>query len=145
MIKNNRKAKDIETADNKDGNEGIEVLKTVIARVYTILIVNFGWVLFRADGIENGITYMKSMLGMSEAVKPMFSVGWYLDKWTLCILVLALFGTTDIPKKIWMWITKRMNIIVQISIKYVLLLMILLLSVMRIVSGTYNPFIYFQF
>lgn len=120
-------------------------IKTLIARVYTILVVNLGWVLFRAENIQAAKEYFKSMFGISDNLKPIYSSNWYLDKYTLCILLIALIGATDIPKRIWEKAVGRINYVGQTCLRYVLLLLLLLLALMRIVAGTYNPFIYFQF
>ena len=121
------------------------ISKAVISKVYTLLIVNFGWILFRAPNTRDAVQYIATMFGLIRAEKVGFNVFWYLDKWTITIMVLGIFFASSLPNKLSDIIKTHLpNTFVEIG-KYMLLLSLLYLSMLRIVSGTYNPFIYFQF
>lgn len=118
---------------------------SALSKVYTLLLVNFGWVLFRAPGIKAAGKYIEEMLGISKTQFVAYSLGWYMDKWTIVILVLAIICASSISSKIVTFIKQKMDDRLFVLVKYAGLIAVLYLSMIRIVSGTYNPFIYFQF
>ena len=68
-----------------------------------------------------------------------------MDRWTVTIMAAAVFFSTSLPGKLARVLKGHVPEGIFAAGKYVLLLLLLYLSMMRIVSGTYNPFIYFQF
>lgn len=130
---------------SKKDSKGSESAATnVFSRLYTLLVVNMGWVLFRAPDMKSAFEYMLSMFGIYDKSKAGFTLFWYLDRWTMLILILGIFFASSVPSRI-------KNVIVEkignksVVIRDVSLLILFFLVIMRIVSGTYNPFIYFQF
>ena len=111
--------------------------KNISSHIYTLLIVNIGWVFFRADTIIDAIKYLGTMFGIGLSSTPGFTLGWYLSNWSMALVILAVLDITGVLGRL----SNRLPLIV----KYIVLYAILFLSVIRIVSGTYNPFIYFQF
>lgn len=128
----------------KGTNENESAVAKVFSKIYTLFIVNMGWVLFRAPDMKSAFDYMLSMFGICDKSKVGFTLFWYLDRWTVLILILGIFFASSLP-------TKIKNIIVEkagskvVIISNVTLLIMFFLVLMRVVSGTYNPFIYFQF
>lgn len=120
-------------------------VKICINKIYTLLVVNFGWVLFRAPGISGAKEFILSMFGIADKNHIGYTLFWYLDRWTLVIMLVAVFFSTRIPSRIGKLLEEKVNVKVLMVIKYAVLLILLYLSMLRIVSGTYNPFIYFQF
>ena len=120
-------------------------IHTLFAHIYTLLVVNFGWVLFRAPDIKSAKIYLSTMCGLSTPDFSGYSIGWYLDKWTITILLFALLFASSFPGKIATLLKKYTNKRILLLFKYIGLIALLYLSMIRIVSGTYNPFIYFQF
>lgn len=129
----------------KENRNTSNKVKKLFSRIYTLLVVNFAWVLFRADNTRDAIKYVASMLGKCANPTPGFSIWWYLDRWTIFVLAVAILFSTSIPKRLCTIASKKINDNVIMIGKYILLLLILLFSMLRIVSGSYNPFIYFQF
>jgi hypothetical protein len=113
--------------------------------LFTLIIVNFGWVLFRADGLRIAKDFILRMFGIGQDSFVGFTLFWYLDKWTLLMLVLGIFFASSIPAKI----AGSLKAIIPSSnlmiLKYISLLVLFAFCIIRVVSGTYNPFIYFQF
>lgn len=117
----------------------------VLAHVYTLFVVNSAWILFRAPGTRAAVDYFCSMFGIGLGSTPGVNVWWYLDYWTIFIMIVAIFFSTSIPTKIGEVLNAKVNANVLQTVKYICLIGLLLFSMLRIVSGTYNPFIYFQF
>ncbi len=118
--------------------------KNFVSLVYTLFVVNLGWVLFRAPSTHDAVKYAGTMFGLIRPTSY-FTIFWYLDKWTLVILIIGIFCATKLPSKIAAAVSGRIPQKVCVCLKYILLLCLLYLAMIRIVSGTYNPFIYFQF
>ena len=119
--------------------------KILLSKIYTLLIVNLGWVLFRATNTGDAVKYVCTMFGIIVPEHPGFTVFWYLDRWTIMIMILGIIFASSIPLRIAGIVRGRLSENAVTAIKYVLLILLFFLSALRIVSGTYNPFIYFQF
>ncbi len=127
-------------------------IPSFIKWLYTMLVVTFGWVLFKLEEIGPTLDYMGVMFHTKVNSFTAFSLRYYLDNKTIFLLVLAVIVT--IP---WAQILPRRlgSAIAAVSIadsgspavivKRILLLLLLLLSMMFIVNSTYSPFIYFKF
>ena len=103
----------------------------IISTAYCFLIVNFGWVFFRSNGILNGIKYITRMVApwRDTGLQPIISWN-YLNRQTLIKAI--------VPKQV----TEKWKDSVLEAI-YIFILLILCMAAMA--SDTYNPFIYFQF
>lgn len=119
--------------------------KWMIAKFYTLMVVNLGWILFRAPGLSQAVLFVQVMLGMVRTETPGFALFWYLDRWTFAIMIIGIILSTSIPSKIIDRLREHIGFKPFLVGKYIGLLLIFCLSVMSVVSGTYNPFIYFQF
>lgn len=117
----------------------------VLSHTYTMMVVMIGWVFFRADSLSQGILYVKSLFGMLHDITPGFELGWYLDRYTICILVVAILWSTPI----WRELKGKLAGILDKNVYTILgnigIILMFGYSVIRVVSSTYNPFIYFQF
>ena len=117
----------------------------IIDHLYLLLIVNIGWVIFRAPDVASMFEYIGAMFGMTTDKTIGLSAFWFLDRWSLFIMIIGILLSSGIQNKI----AKRINSLnkpsVSLLLNYIGLLLIFSFSVIRIVSGTYNPFIYFQF
>lgn len=138
----------IERIINKNLNLNLQfnnTFITVLKKIYTLFVVNIGWVIFRAPYIGEAKAFISCMMGRPYEMPTDSAVWWYLDKWTLTVLVVAIIVSSSIPQKV---IAKTKDVIpetVYVTTKYILLIILFVLSVTLIVSGTYNPFIYYQF
>lgn len=109
--------------------------------LYTILFVILGWVLFRADTIEDALVYLKSMFGLNANVftDGVFA-GWFMQN-----LILLIVGAVLSTPLFRLLSQKTKNSTAAGFIKSGALIVLLVLSVASLVSSSYNPFIYFNF
>jgi len=119
--------------------------KAILSKLYTLFIVNIGWVLFRAPNIKDAVKYIAVMFGAIAPEKPGYSVFWFLDRWTLTVMLIGIFFASAVPTKLGKLMKAHVAEKAFQIAKYMLLLMLFYMAMIRIVSGTYNPFIYFQF
>ena len=108
----------------------------------TLIIVLFGWVLFRAVGLENVIIYVKSMLGFMDIPLIDYNVTMYLAQKAIFIIFGILF-TMPIYTKIDKLCDE--NKFLGYIVAPIIMICLYLINVSFLVKGTYNPFIYFNF
>ncbi len=132
--------------DLRNGSKLVSLCK----HIYTMLLVIFGWVLFRSTTIGSAVLYMKKMLFIGH--------GSFFDANTaVCFsenglfILLGLLFSTPISKVISQWMhekqlsgNRRLEIIIMIVYPSVMIVMFYI-SICYLVKGSYNPFIYFNF
>lgn len=108
--------------------------------IYTLLFVMIGWVFFRSASITAALEYIGTMFGSNGIAVDNHAL-FYLKENAVCFILAALCSTPLIKK-----ISNKYssNKLYQ-ALSTVILILIFLLSVVYIVKGTYNPFIYFNF
>ena len=115
----------------------IEKLPKAFQHLYTMIFVMFGWVLFRSETLSFGIDYIKTMLNLNGNQLISETAIYYLMEYKV-EFVIALI--TSMP--LYPWFNKRFNLK---YIKPMFLIIMLTISVMYLITSTFNPFIYFRF
>jgi len=116
----------------------------VIRRVYTLLVVLIGWVLFRAEQLPYGISYLKTMFGMrKENVDQFRNIREFLQNDVIIVALIGIFVSAGGFRKIRAVCNDKSRGYLH---AYAIVALILFgLSITSIYSGGYNPFIYFRF
>lgn len=118
----------------------------VLRRLYTWMVVLIGWVFFRADTLRTALDYLKVMFGLSHADTVFFHTMYYLDNFTLFILVMAIIFSTDLPQRLEDKASKTaLGKKLMPALCSVTLILLLLASCVMVMASSYNPFIYFRF
>ena len=122
----------------------LERLPAPVTRLYTLVCVVCGWVLFRAPGLRAGVLWLKAMW-LPAAGFAAYPAARYWDGRTLLLLAagLLLCGPVQacLPRlKAALYDRQRTG-----PAQTVCLLALGFASLVLLVSGTYNPFIYFRF
>ena len=104
----------------------------ILSHVYTLFVCVTGWVFFRAIGMQEALAYLKSMFVFTKGVPN--DALYALSDFGPMILISALFSIPLIKRE-------KLPKILQLVFTVILLVMGLLF----VISGTYNPFIYFNF
>ena len=116
----------------------------VINRVYTLLVVLMGWVIFRAPGLRAGIVWIRTMF-LPTAGNFAYPVLRFVDArlWFLLAVGVLLCGPVQalFPK----WRARLYDLTHFSAAEAVWQFALLFACVMSLVSSTYNPFIYFRF
>ena len=115
---------------------------------WTFLMVNFGWVLFRADSLTACGAFLGAMFGQGGG--PDLQAAYYLEQYWFVILLAVFFAFPIAP-----WLTRKVSAYFDQYARHVfplwdgayglVLLLIFLAAAAFLVKGTYNPFIYFNF
>ncbi len=131
----------------------LDGLPKLFSRIYTGLVVLFGWVLFAVETVDSMGTlraiwgYFKAMLNLNQG-SLLDAKGMYLGGEYLILLVVAAVASTPMISG---WIEKLKNsrtgyamAVYRLGEK-VIPPALLLLSIAYIVEASYNPFLYFRF
>lgn len=110
------------------------------AFIYTMLLVNFGWVFFRVEEIEKALLYIERMVMPWNYLQGSYSVFEYVDLHTFFIIACAVIGMGLLQRS---KVMERLEQFKGLEMVYCFLL--LFLSLLSLASNTYNPFIYFRF
>jgi len=115
----------------------------VLAWSYTFLTVNFGWVLFRAERINDAFNIMKRMILPWRYTLSDFILAEAINPHVILIAALALLGMGFLQRKYAGTIAEKMW---KDSIaEYIFLIAVLFLCFSSLAADSYNPFIYFRF
>ena len=110
--------------------------------LFTLLMVNFAWVFFRADSLGAAAHYLAAMFGQGAGLWSAEAGLFLRENWTV-LLAGAVFSA-PVALKLRDWAARRDNAVLDLG--YALLLAaVFLVCAAFIVKGTYNPFIYFNF
>lgn len=115
----------------------------ILAHLYTIVSFVIGWVIFRANNLEDAYAYIIKMFGINCELYDDFSLYIFDDIFTL--LLIGIIFATPIVKNIFNYSFNRIHFIVFDFLKISWLILLFILSVSGIVITSYNPFIYFNF
>lgn len=120
--------------------------KTALAHLYALLVIVFGWVLFRADNVSYAFNYWLQMLKINTLNLEM--VQEFLPNDVLLAMVFGIIFSIDWRTPYKKLVTRRKTQLRFWAFKtagYACAFLLFTLSVMSIMSNTYNPFIYFRF
>ena len=114
----------------------------ILNSIYTMLLVMIGWVFFRSDTIEYANLYISRLFAGGKFNTTVLT---FLSMKVIIVLIAAILfsGIVQRPLK-----EKYEEIKDKLFVRIpdiVLQILVLAYSIVLIISGTYNPFIYFQF
>ena len=127
-------------------------LPGIVKWLYTMLVVVFGWVLFKLEELPDAIGYIGKMLHIGVGSYTDFGVRYYLDNRTIFFMICAILASIPwaqvLPRRLGCRVselTLKTETGAGCVIKRVLLLALLVVCMLFIVNSSYNPFIYFRF
>jgi len=116
-------------------------------RVFTMLCVVVGWVIFRSDGMQAAAGYCMSMLGLAgNPVTCDFVILTFREYWLF--LLVALICSTELPGKALDRLANAQGKIrsyAASTLSTAFYMFCFIWAISFIVLGSYNPFIYFNF
>lgn len=119
---------------------GLDKRNTVLSHGITIIVVILAWVIFRSPDLASAVKYIGTMFGYRAAGFIGADVLGTVKR-TYIILIAGAIGATPVVKSIFEWLRSKGFA----WIEFCWLMLIMLLSILEVVSSTYNPFIYFNF
>ena len=117
--------------------------KPWIAHIYALVLIVFGWVMFRAETVEYALEYWGVMVG--KAGVNLALCGKYLPRDVLVALIVGIIFSMD-WRGVYVQVVKKFKIIAMARwYGYVFGLLLFVVSVTSVISSSHNPFIYFRF
>lgn len=121
----------------------LQKLPAVLCHLYTLSVVAMGWVLFAFEDLGKGVTYLKTMFGGSGVlVDDKFC---YLLLSYGPLLIICGLASTPLGSRCYQKINEKWKESVLCLADLAVMAGIVLLSVAYLISGSYNPFLYFRF
>ncbi len=116
-----------------------------LRKSYAFIIVLLAWIPFRADNITTAIAYLRSLAPNSNDLKLDLIASYFTTDVIIAFAVASILSF-DLLKfvKTLFYKTQLNRSFIQ-TINACFLLIILFFSAIYLMSGTYNPFIYYQF
>lgn len=114
-----------------------------VGHIYTMFAVLFGWVLFAFEDLGKGVAFLKTMFGGGAGFisnGTLYQILSYLP-----LLIVCLVAATPLAKKIYGKLSLKAGEGVLLTVDSVRIAGIMLLSIAYLISGSYNPFLYFRF
>jgi alginate O-acetyltransferase complex protein AlgI len=109
--------------------------------IYTIGVVSFGWVLFRAPDLSSAAAIYRGMLGINEHTKAGFEV---LAAWQPIVILSLLTGGVFATVPRWLVVPQRLQMTWAMA-NAVWTFGVFLLAIIWVGAGSYSPFLYFRF
>lgn len=120
---------------------------SAIAHCYTLLLIMISWVLFRSDTLMYAIKYVGVMFGVSARGFDNQTIYYVLEYWPE--LIIAVVASIPVKRILQNALEKRKTTALN---RFILIwgprftsIILFLFSYMKLVTGSFNPFIYFRF
>ncbi len=126
----------------------------IFRHLYALFFIIVGWAVFACDDMNRLLTYLGTMFGVNTVAGNKISL-YYWSTYGLFLIILLL-GSLELPKKaadrLYDRLQQKLLAVspvwgdsIAFVIRLVWLAVLLLVSVALLVSGSYNPFLYFRF
>ncbi len=127
----------------------LDKLPRVFRHVYLLVIVFFGWVLFRVENVSDMWTMVCGMFGANGNAWTSFETNTLLLG-NCVFLAVAILACTPLVKVISAFMTEKAQqskgvLIVHALVQTAAPVILLLLGTAMLIGNSYNPFLYFRF
>ena len=109
---------------------------------YTMFAVMIAWVFFRSDNISQGFTFVTRLFAGSNNTYSVFS---YLSMEVMVLFVMAVLFSGLLQRPLIKWFEKTKEKEGFMYADFAIQMLLLFICILKLISGTYNAFIYFQF
>jgi alginate O-acetyltransferase complex protein AlgI len=138
-------------------NRFLEKMPGIVSHAYTLLIVVFAWVFFRADDLGHALSYASAMLGFGADV-PLGNTLYLLNDAWLYSFIFGVLGAAGCFYLLGDWLGKAQSLSLaqgKLAVtvtgtlyaagKLAVLALLLFGCLMSLAAESYSPFIYFRF
>lgn len=123
----------------------LKKIPNFFSHIYVLLLVIISFVIFDAPALNVAVERIRSMFGMNGLPLAGIQSIYYLKSYGM-IFVMAIIGSTDLPKKVVNRISKSTAGEMALNIGEPILYMgLLLLTTAYLIDASFNPFLYFRF
>ena len=121
----------------------LKKLPAVVGHIYTLFAVVLGWLLFAFEDIAKGFEYIKVLFGFAGGAaygNTMYQLITYLP-----LLLICAVASTPLASGIYKKLSCKLNEGGMLAIDSICIIIVMFLSLAYLISGSYNPFLYFRF
>jgi alginate O-acetyltransferase complex protein AlgI len=120
----------------------LRVAPAAVRHVYTLLVIMFGWVLFRAETMAAAGSYLTALFGMGNAPLADPGIGRYLPLDVVLAMAVGMVASAPLSRwrPRWKWLLPLAP-----AAEFASMTCVFVTAVAVAAAGTYNPFIYFRF
>ncbi len=122
----------------------LQKLPTILRRVYVLLVVLLGFVLFNATDLAQAVSDIKGMFGFGNVPFVTGQTLYYLRSYGV-LFILGFVGATPLVKQLHTKLSQGKWGNVVAVLEPVLMIGALLICTAYLVDGSFNPFLYFRF
>ena len=122
----------------------VDQLPNPVRHIYTGIIVLVGWVFFFSPSLGYAMRYLLAMIGGGAGIVDATGVFLLFTHWLLYLL--AVIGSSSLGLNIIKAVIRApRNQYVQLMVAAVIFIGMFLVSIAFLVTGSFNPFLYFRF
>ena len=127
----------------------LKKLPKAVGHIYTLVIVYFGWILFKFSSMPYLGHVLKGMLGLNGNGFTSMEIGMTFEN-NMFFIAAAIIACTPLLKNAYHWGRKRLGRIkavryIYMAVEVVGPSVLVIVATMALVGNSYNPFLYFQF
>ncbi|OUQ59535.1 transcriptional regulator [Tyzzerella sp. An114] len=121
----------------------IDVLPSIVLRIYTMIVVIIGWVFFFSKDLTSAIDYIRVMFGFDNIALWDTTGIYYIITGGISLIICAICSTPLLYAIVQKCIERRKNkCAFYICFLHIIIFVV---AVAYLVGDTYNPFLYFRF
>ena len=135
--------------ENRFLTKKLAQLPSFVSHIYAMIVVYFGWALFRCESLGTLGTLFKGMFGLNKNGFMNASTSIVIQN-NIFLLIFCIIASTPILKNLGSYI-KRLHLVnhripyIVYAYDMIMPAVLLILSTLALVGNSYNPFLYFQF
>jgi len=123
----------------------IKKIPSPIGHILTMFLVIIGWVFFRAETLSGAVSYLFAMFGSNggDAAQAVYLLRQYWPEFIICAV-----GIFPVKRVCENFLVSKDNVLFVLTREFLpkaFTFAVFFISYMKLVSGSFNPFIYFQF
>ena len=127
--------------------KALDKAPNIIKHIYTLIVIIFGWVLFRCETLESLKEVLNAMISFNITELAINELLIYIETYWVYFILAIIFSMPTyyvIVDKIKQIKNKKLKIGLEIM-HYTGLIILFIITIMFLAYSSYNPFIYFRF
>jgi alginate O-acetyltransferase complex protein AlgI len=116
-------------------------LPSIFRHVYVMFVVMIGWALFRADSSDAALRILKAMVGFGDIGDSI----WPLSAFSNILVILTVVAGTLFSMPVYRTLRAKLPQYLDLPLNVVFGILLLFVCSLKVLSGSYSPFLYFRF
>lgn len=116
---------------------------SIIGHAYSVILIIIGWVLFRADGLRNGLTYLRNMFRFEAGMWDQVVILMTNQHW-FCLVAGIIFTLPVVPKLEELFKNTHLHAMVDVVAEVGIVVMFII-AIAYLLGKGFSPFLYFRF